>query len=61
MTDTAFLSEVEAFMTRTGVAPSRLGREINDPAFVLKLRRGRRVWGDTKERVRAAMARLDPA
>ena len=36
-----FLSDVEAFLARTGMPPSIFGKKaVNDPAFVQRLREG---------------------
>lgn len=52
------LTEIEAFMSRTGMAPSTFGRfAVNDWKFVRDLRVGnRRVWPETANKVRAFIA-----
>lgn len=53
---TAFLDEVEAFLTANGVTPTAFGAEaMNDPQFVFDLREGRAVRLTTVDRVRAYM------
>ena len=55
-----FLPEVEAWLARTGVAPTRLGWEaLGDYGFVEDLRYGRDPRSRTIEHVRAAMVRLE--
>lgn len=48
------LREVEKFLRRSDIAPTRFGREaVGDPRFVFDLRRGRDPRPRTVERVRA--------
>ena len=48
------LREVERFLRRGGVAPTRFGREVvGDPRFVFDLRNGRDPRPRTVEKVRA--------
>jgi hypothetical protein len=52
-----FLKEIEDFLTATGMAPTRFGREaMNDPNFVGRLRRGGCVTVPTSDRVRCYIA-----
>ena len=38
-----FAADVEAFLTRSGMTAAAFGREaLNDPSFVMDLRRGRK-------------------
>lgn len=38
-----FLADVEAFLTRTSMSAAAFGKDaLNDPSFVLDLRRGRK-------------------
>ena len=51
-----FISEVEAFLSRTGMKPSRFGREFaSDPGFVPRLRSGGECLPRTMERIETAM------
>ncbi len=55
------LQEIERFVERTGVPESRLGMEaVGNPSFVLRLRKGRRIWLDTAEKVRDYMKNYRP-
>lgn len=55
-----FRRDVEAFLTRTGMAPSRFGRDLlNDPGFVYRLRNGSECRPSTIDRVRAEMVTAD--
>ena len=48
------LREVEKFLIRSRVAPTRFGRDVvGDPRFVFDLRRGREPRPTTVRRVRA--------
>lgn len=48
------LSEVEKFLRRTEIPPTRFGRNaMGDPRFVFDLRNGRDPRPETVERVRA--------
>lgn len=52
--------EVSAFLRRTDIAPSRLGRDaVNDPALVTDLFNGRIVRPATAAKVREHIARLE--
>jgi hypothetical protein len=47
------LEQVESYLARTRVPPSRFGRmAVGDPRFVGDLRAGRRLRRKTQERVR---------
>ncbi len=51
------LSTIERHIRRNGVPPTRFGREaVNDPRFVLDLRRGREPRAATRDRVLAYIA-----
>jgi predicted transcriptional regulator len=55
-TQKTFLMEVEAFLDRTGMAPSRLGSlALGDPSLVAELRGGRDLKASTMDRVRKCM------
>jgi hypothetical protein len=42
LTHQEFLAEIDAFLARTGMSPSALGRAaLNDPSFVRDIRSGR--------------------
>jgi len=48
------LREVEKFLNRSKIAPTRFGRDaVGDPRFVFDLRRGREPRPGTEKRVRA--------
>ena len=48
------LREVEKFLNRSQIAPTRFGRDaVGDPRFVFDLRRGREPRPGTEKRVRA--------
>jgi 2,4-dienoyl-CoA reductase-like NADH-dependent reductase (Old Yellow Enzyme family) len=50
------LREVERFLNRTKLAPTRFGREaLNDPRFVHDLRKGSEPRPKTEARVRKFM------
>ncbi|MGY3615711.1 hypothetical protein [Bradyrhizobium sp. USDA 10063] len=56
----AFLAQIEAFLTRTGLPPTVFGKVVlNDPNFVKDLRQGRRPNLDLVEHVEAFMAQFD--
>ena len=59
MTDqSTFLSEVESFLVREGLAPTTFGElALSDRHFVRQIRAGRRCWPETIEKVRAFMVR----
>ncbi|MCP3732044.1 hypothetical protein M9978_16590 [Sphingomonas sp. MG17] len=60
MTD-PFRDEVEAFLRLTSMKPTRFSAlATRDRHFVRKLRLGRRVFDDTKDRVRQFMRTFDP-
>lgn len=51
------LIEINRFLARTGMAPTRLGRlALGDPGFVAGVRAGRKVYGETAAKVRVFMA-----
>jgi hypothetical protein len=57
------LSDIEEFLTETGMGPSYFGkRAAGNSELVERLRAGGRVWPDTEERVREFMRafRLKP-
>ncbi len=52
----ALLRDVDLFLKLTGMKPTNFGRDaINDRGLMTKLRRGRKLWLDTEQRVRAYM------
>ncbi|HEX8447425.1 MAG TPA: hypothetical protein VF649_12535 [Sphingomonas sp.] len=56
------LSTIERYLRRTGLPPTRFGREaVGDPRFVMDLRRGREPRPCTIDRVVAYIAAHDPA
>ena len=61
-TEQPLVRAVEAFLDRTSMSPVTFGREaMNDPHFVRDLRKGRRVWPETDEKVRSFMSTYQPA
>lgn len=51
-----FLAELKAFLKRTGVSDSRLGRDaVGDPNFMRQVRSGRQIRPRTVERLRKYM------
>lgn len=53
----SLLIEIDRFLRRTDMPPTRFGREaLNDPRFVFDVRRGRECGGKVRERVRAYIA-----
>lgn len=57
---TTLLSDVEAFLKRTNMAPTPFGAEaLGDRHFVRQLRAGRRVWPETEQKVRQFMAKYE--
>ena len=47
------LDEIEAFLSRSGMDPTRFGREcVNDPSFVRRLRAGTDIRTRTIDRIR---------
>jgi phosphopantothenoylcysteine decarboxylase / phosphopantothenate---cysteine ligase len=56
----ALLAEIERFLARTGVTPTKLGlAAVNDGHLVANLRKGHSITLKTADRVRAYMARHD--
>jgi len=52
-----FRAEVEAYLKRTGAAPTTFGKAVlSDPTFVFRLRGGRELKMGTVAKVRAFMA-----
>lgn len=57
-----FQAEIEAFLIRSGVLPTVLGRlALGDPGFVFRLRKGRVPSLRTVDRVRQFMAQHEAA
>lgn len=55
------VAEIDAFLARTGMAPSRFGHEaIGDKALVMRLKRGRQLRTDTIEALRLYMHTYRP-
>ncbi|MFG1364684.1 hypothetical protein [Xanthobacter versatilis] len=55
----AFKAEIEAFISKNGIAPTRFGKEaVGDPKFVFDLRQGREPSWRTAERVKAFMSQF---
>jgi hypothetical protein len=56
------LSTIERHLRRTGIPPTRFGREaVGDPRFVMDLRRGREPRPRTIARVVAYLSAQEPA
>jgi len=52
----ALLRDVNIFLNLTGMKPTNLGKAaLNDPALYFKLKRGRRLYEETEERLRRYM------
>lgn len=50
------LQEIDVFLGLTRMKPTNFGKAaLNDPAFYGKLRNGRRLYGETEDRVRQYM------
>lgn len=61
MTDASLLADVEAFLARTGMAPTRLGLEaMADGALVKGLREGRSLSLRNAEKLVSFMATYRP-
>ncbi|MGV0964219.1 MAG: hypothetical protein ACOYBT_10045 [Polynucleobacter sp.] len=64
MADQSLLADIDAFLERTSMAESALGRAaVNDWKFVRSVREGRRLWPETEAKVRDFMReyRSEPA
>ena len=56
------LQEIDAFLGRTGMTPTRFGQEVmNNSSFVRQLRRGGSVTLRTVDKVRSYMAASEQA
>lgn len=57
----SFSDEVEAFLAKAKIEPTKLGKEaLGDPSFVFDLRKGRSPSGRTMDKVRIWMASWRP-
>lgn len=55
------LNDIQAFLSASDMPPTRFGElALNDKGFVIRLRKGRRVWPETEEKVRAFMRDWKP-
>lgn len=55
------LTDIEAFLERHAMPPTRFGDEgMDDRHFVRQLRLGRRVWPETEQKARKFMADYTP-
>ena len=53
----SLLSEIEAFLTNTGMGAARFRTAaMGDKHFIQELRNGRRTWPETETKVRLFMA-----
>jgi hypothetical protein len=51
-----FLAEIERFIARTGIPPTKIGMDtVGDPSYVKRLRMGRSPRANTIDLVRAYM------
>jgi len=58
----ALLAKIEAFLRKTGMAPSAFGEQaLGDPSLINNLRDGRELRHRTLLRVRSFMATYDPS
>lgn len=52
----ALKRDIDIFLGLTGMKPTPFGKAaLNDPAFYIKLSRGRRMYSETEDRVRQYM------
>ena len=55
------LAEIDAFLERHGIAPTRFGKDVlRDPSFVMRLRLGNHARSDTIDRVKNYMRHYKP-
>jgi 2,4-dienoyl-CoA reductase-like NADH-dependent reductase (Old Yellow Enzyme family) len=60
--ETPLPAAIDRFIAEHGMSPVTFGRKaLNDPHFVRDLRKGRRVWPETDEKVRSFMSAYQPA
>lgn len=56
MSNAAFLSDIRAFLAKTGMQPTYFGRcAASNSRLVERLEQGKRVWPETELKVRAWM------
>ncbi|MGJ8535760.1 MAG: hypothetical protein ACSHW2_01275 [Parasphingopyxis sp.] len=56
----SLLIDIDRFLRRSGISPTRFGREaVNDPRFVFDIRKGRECGGKVSARVYAFMAKAE--
>lgn len=61
MVHSKLLSDIERFIEKTGVSPTRFGQmAIGDRHLVRTMRMGRRVWPETEAKIRKFMRRGPP-
>lgn len=54
----ALLSDIKSFLAETGMGPSYFGKvSCGNSEVVARLERGRRIWPDTEEKIRAFIER----
>lgn len=52
-----FRQAIEAYITKTGVSPTRFGKDFaGDPLFVFQLRDGREPRTETRQRILSAIS-----
>lgn len=60
--DTTLLPVIEAYLRKSGMAPTSFGRAaVRDPRFVWDLRKGRVPQARTRRRIRHFIAQADTA
>ncbi len=53
------LSEIDAFLSQTSMAPSTFGRKaVGDAKFIGRLRAGKRCWPETAQKARRFIAKV---
>ncbi|MPW00431.1 hypothetical protein GDY84_07620 [Bombella apis] len=53
---TKFLRDVDEFLATHSLAPTKFGLLVmNDGKFISDVKRGRRIWAETEEKVRIFM------
>lgn len=57
MANDPVLSEIDAFLAQTGMGASYFGKKaVGNSEVVARLREGRRVWPETRDKLRAFIA-----
>lgn len=59
---TELIDEIAAFLERAQLSETTFGRlALKDPHFVRDLRKGRRLWPETEQKIRDFMSSYSPA